>query len=93
MQIVTNHLVNNLEESATEIVDNEVKKMRRNGVADIVSLGVGEPYFDTPEVIKEAAKKALDSGITKYQPTFGDYALREAIQQKFLQKNHIQKPC
>jgi aspartate aminotransferase len=84
-----NHLVKNLEESATEIVDNEIKKMRRNGITDIVSLGVGEPFFDTPEVIKEAAKKALDSGKTKYQPTFGDYELREAIQQKFIQKNHI----
>ena len=89
MDFMINHLVKNLEESATEIVDNEIKRMRRNGVTDIVSLGVGEPYFDTPEVIKAAAKKALDSGKTKYQPTFGDYELREAIQQKFLQKNHI----
>ena len=89
MHFMINPLVKNLEESATEIVDNEVKKMRRNGVTDIVSLGVGEPYFDTPEVIKEAAKKALDSGVTKYQPTFGDYELRGAIQQKFLLKNQI----
>lgn len=89
MQIVTNHLVHNLQESATEIVDNQIKEMRRNGITDIVSLGVGEPYFDTPRVIKEAAKNALDRGITKYQPTFGDYALREALQQKFLEKNNI----
>jgi len=89
MQISLNQLVVNIEESATEIVDNEIKKMKREGVSDIVSLGVGEPYFDTPQIIKEAAKKALDEGKTKYQPTFGDYELREAIRQKFLHKNKI----
>jgi aspartate aminotransferase len=92
MNFELNNLVVNLEESATEIVDNEIKRMRREGVTDIISLGVGEPYFDTPAVIKEAAKKALDNGITKYQPTFGDFALREAVQAKFAQKNGIHKP-
>jgi aspartate aminotransferase len=91
MNLKVNNLVENLEESATEIVDNAIKRMRREGITDIVSLGVGEPYFDTPAIIKEAAKKALDAGITKYQPTFGDYALREAIQKKIEQKNGIRK--
>jgi len=89
MQLQLNNLVKNLEESATEIVDNEIKRMRREGISDIVSLGVGEPYFDTPAVIKEAAIKALENGMTKYQPTFGDYELREAIRQKFMIKNGI----
>ncbi len=84
-----NHLVLNLEESATEIVDNEIKQMRLAGVSDIVSLGVGEPYFDTPAVVKEAAKRALDKGMTKYQPTFGDYELREALQKKLQVRNGI----
>jgi aspartate/methionine/tyrosine aminotransferase len=48
MNVEVNPLVARLEESATEIVDNEIKRMKRSGVKDIVSLGVGEPYFDTP---------------------------------------------
>lgn len=86
-----NNLVVNLEESATEIVDNEIKRMKLAGVSDIVSLGVGEPYFDTPDVVKNAAKKALDRGMTKYQPTFGDFELREAIQKKLQIKNGIKR--
>jgi aspartate aminotransferase len=84
-----NNYVLNLEESATEIVDNQIKQMKRAGIKDIISLGVGEPYFDTPKMIKDAAKKALDLGMTKYQPTFGNYELREAIQNKLLVKNSI----
>ena len=89
MKLSLNPYVKHLEESATEVVDNEIKRMRREGINDIVSLGVGEPYFDTPLVIKEAAKQALDMGITKYQPTLGDYELRKAISQKFLLDNEI----
>lgn len=79
----------NLEPSATEEVDNAVKQMRRAGIKDILSLGVGEPCFDTPASIIRAAQNALDSGMTKYQPTGGDYALREAICKKFSEQNHI----
>src|SRR5512147_2925336 len=84
-----NRLAVHLEESTTEIVDNEIKRMKLAGVNDIVSLGVGEPYFETPDVIKEAAQKALDKGMTKYQPTFVDYELREAIQKKLQIKNGV----
>ena len=78
-----------LEPSATEEVDNTVKRMRQSGVTDIVSLGVGEPCFDTPENIVNAACEALRSGQTKYQPTAGDYALREEICKKFRGENGI----
>ena len=78
-----------LEPSATEEVDNTVKRMRQSGINDIVSLGVGEPCFDTPDNIKQAAVQALLAGETKYQPTAGSYALREAICQKFERENDI----
>jgi len=81
--------VANLVPSATEEVDNAVKQMKRSGVRDIVSLGVGEPCFDTPENIKRAACKALMAGDTKYQPTGGSFALREAIVAKLARENSI----
>ncbi|WP_457742333.1 aminotransferase class I/II-fold pyridoxal phosphate-dependent enzyme, partial [Thermococcus sp.] len=46
---------------------------------DVISLGIGEPDFDTPEVIKEAAKRALDEGYTHYTPNAGIPEFREAI--------------
>jgi len=78
-----------LEHSATEEVDNLVKRMRHDGIDDIISLGVGEPCFDTPDEIKEAACSALRGGKTKYEPTAGDYHLREAIQQKLREENSM----
>lgn len=90
MVIEVSPLVAGLEESATEIVDNEIKRMKRAGVNDIVSLGVGEPYFDTPDFIKQAAIRSLEAGNTKYQATFGDLDLRKAIQEKFLKENQVQ---
>jgi aspartate aminotransferase len=89
MDVQVNLLVAGLEESATEIVDNEIKRMKRSGVKDIVSLGVGEPYFDTPEFIKQAAIRSLEAGNTKYQPTFGDLDLRKAIQEKLSKENQV----
>lgn len=81
--------VETLEHSATEEVDNLVKRMKQSGIKDIVSLGVGEPCFDTPDNIKEAACAALRHGKTKYEPTAGDYELREAICEKFKRENGI----
>jgi len=81
--------VSRLQASATEEVDNEVKRLRREGVDDLLSLAVGEPCFDTPDPIKRAAWEALNAGKTKYEPTAGDYALREAICGKLQQENGI----
>lgn len=82
-------VIEQLEPSATEEVDNAVKRMKQSGVDDIVSLGVGEPCFDTPDNIKKAACDALWAGETKYQPTAGSYELREEICKKFERKNGI----
>lgn len=75
--------------SPTEEVDNEVKRMSQNGIDDIVSLGVGEPCFDTPGHIKQAAVRALMSGETSYQPTKGAFTLREAISAKLAAENGV----
>jgi aspartate aminotransferase len=56
---------------------------------DIISLGAGEPDFDTPQHIKDAAKKAIDDGETKYTPTGGTAELKAAIQQKFASENQL----
>ncbi len=79
----------NMAPSATEETDNEVKRLLRAGAKDMISLGVGEPCFDTPENIKNAACEALAAGKTKYEPTAGDFALREAICAKLKKENGV----
>jgi aspartate aminotransferase len=86
---ILSQVIEQLEPSATEEVDNTVKRMKQSGVDDIVSLGVGEPCFDTPDNIKKAACDALWAGETKYQPTAGSYELREEICKKFERENGI----
>src|SRR5579883_1249737 len=56
----------------------EVQKLAATG-RDIVSLGIGDPDFDTPPVVREAAKAALDRGRTHYTPSAGIPALRESV--------------
>ncbi len=56
---------------------------------DIISLGAGEPDFDTPQPIKDAAKRAIDDGATKYTPIDGTAELKAAIQLKFRQENQL----
>jgi len=55
----------------------------------VINLGIGQPDFDTPEFIREAAKKALDEGYTRYPPAKGFADLREAIAQKLRRENQI----
>lgn len=64
--------------SATMLVTAKAARLRADGV-DVVSLGAGEPDFDTPEHIKAAAKQALDRGVTKYTPVEGMPELRRAV--------------
>jgi aminotransferase len=56
---------------------------------DVINLGIGEPDFDTPEHIKEAAKRALDENFTHYTPNVGIPELREAIAEKLRKDNGI----
>ncbi len=74
--------------SLTMALSSRVKELRAQG-ADIISLDIGEPDFDTPQNIKDAAKKAIDGGFTKYTPEAGTVELRQAIAQKFRRENGI----
>ncbi|MBO4543391.1 MAG: pyridoxal phosphate-dependent aminotransferase [Bacteroidales bacterium] len=56
---------------------------------DVISLSIGEPDFNTPEVIKEAGKKAIDDNFTHYPPVPGYADLREAISKKFKRDNNL----
>ncbi len=67
--------------SATLAISNKASSLEAEGV-DVVDLSVGEPDFDTPQVIKDAAKQALEAGETGYTPSNGIPALRQAIADK-----------
>ncbi|RON32909.1 aminotransferase class I/II-fold pyridoxal phosphate-dependent enzyme [Pseudomonas brassicacearum] len=64
----------------------------RDAGRDILDLTTGEPDFDTPEHIKQAAYAAIAAGATKYTPTPGVKALRVAVQRKLQQENHLDYP-
>ena len=56
---------------------------------DVISLAAGEPDFNTPEIIQKAASKAMKDGITRYTPSAGFLALREAIAEKVTRENNF----
>ena len=74
--------------SPTLAMDSKYKEMRANG-EDAVGFGCGEPDFDTPQYIKEAAIVAMLAGKTKYTPAAGTVELRKAVADKFLRENGI----
>src|SRR3954447_1573472 len=75
-------------DSITLAVSAKANALRKVGV-DVVGFGAGEPDFDTPGFIKEAAKAALDKGVTKYTPTPCFPELRQAIAEKFNRDNGL----
>jgi aspartate aminotransferase len=77
-----------INESVTLEITSKAKKMALEGI-DVVSFAAGEPDFDTPAHIKAAAIKAINNGFTKYTPSSGMPALREAISVKFKKDNGI----
>jgi len=74
--------------SATLSISAKAKAMKKSGL-DVVSFSAGEPNFDTPLPIKEAAKQAIDQGFTKYTPTSGIPELKEAICEKLKRENGL----
>ena len=78
MDIVLSDRVRAIKPSPTLVVSSRAAELRAEG-HDIVSLGAGEPDFDTPTHIKEAAKKAIDDGFTKYTVVDGIPELKAAI--------------
>lgn len=77
-----------LSPSLTLAIDAKAKAMKAAG-EDVVGFGAGEPDFDTPQHIKDAAAKALAAGFTKYTPSSGIPELREAIAEKFKRENGL----
>src|SRR5438093_7534188 len=74
--------------SLTLAIDSKAKQMKADGL-DVVGFGAGEPDFDTPQHIKDAAAKALAEGFTKYTPSSGIPELRQAIADKFKRENGL----
>lgn len=78
-----------LKESATLMITAKAKALKAEG-RDIVGFGAGEPDFDTPDNIKEAAVEAIRSGQTKYTPVGGTAQLKDAVIEKFRRDNSLE---
>ena len=77
-----------LSPSLTLSIDSKAKAMKAEGI-DVCGFGAGEPDFDTPEHIKQAAIAALEAGFTKYTPSAGLPELRQAIAEKLEADNQL----
>lgn len=80
--------INNLSESATLKMTQLGRELASKGI-NVISLSVGEPDFDTPNNVKDAAKKALDDNYTRYSPVSGYLELRQAIANKLKNENGL----
>lgn len=78
-----------LQESATIAVSTLAKRLKEEG-KDVMNFSAGEPDFDTPTLIKDAAKRALDDGFTKYTPVEGITQLLEAVSNKLKRENSLE---
>ena len=74
--------------SSTLAITSKAKKLKADGF-DVVSLAAGEPDFDTPDFIKDAAFEAIKSGFTKYTPTTGIPELKKLISAKLKNENSL----
>ncbi len=88
MSILTSHRVSQVKPSATLAVAAKAAELKAQG-KDIISLGTGEPDFDTPEHIKQAACDAIARGDTKYTAVGGTPELRQAVVDKFERENGL----
>lgn len=80
--------VERIRPSLTLEITAKAKKMKADGIS-VIGFGAGEPDFNTPDYINNAAKKAIDIGFTKYTPSAGMLELKKAICQKFLKDNGL----
>lgn len=81
--------LNRLAPSATLAMSQRSNELKASGI-DVVNLSVGEPDFNTPDHIKEAAKKAIDDNYSRYSPVPGYPVLREAIVEKLKRENNLE---
>jgi aspartate aminotransferase len=80
--------IKSLSVSATLAMAQKSRELKAKGI-DVIDLSLGEPDFNTPDDIKEAAKKAIDDNFSKYPPVPGYADLREAISKKFKEENGL----
>ena len=88
MEILSNRILN-MAESETLAMTAKARELKAQG-KDVISLSIGEPDFNTPEVVKEAAKKAIDDNFTHYPPVPGYPDLKEAICTKLMRDNGLE---
>lgn len=86
---MTATLLQNISESATIRISNLASDLKQEG-KDVISFSLGEPDFDTPKHICDAAKQSLDRGDTHYTPSAGISELRQAIAEKLRKENNIE---
>ncbi|HOF15684.1 MAG TPA: pyridoxal phosphate-dependent aminotransferase [Bacteroidales bacterium] len=87
MEILADRILQ-MSESETLAMTRIARELKAQG-KDVISLSIGEPDFNTPEIIKEAGKKAIDDNYTHYPPVPGYADLREAISKKFKRDNNL----
>ena len=80
--------IEQLSESQTLAMTKKSRELQATG-RDIINLSIGEPDFNTPDFIKDAAKKAIDENFTRYSPVAGFADLRKAISNKFKRDNNL----
>ena len=80
--------IDRIQPSPTIAVTNKAAELKAAG-RDIIGLGAGEPDFDTPDFVKDAAIEAIRGGQTKYTAVDGTPELKKAIQAKFKRDNHL----
>ena len=88
MNIVLSDRINKLAESETLAMANLSRELKAKG-HDVINLSLGEPDFFTPDVIKEAAKKAIDDNCSFYTPVSGYLDLRQAVCDKLKRENNL----
>lgn len=89
MRLQISNRCRSISPSPTLVIDSKAKAMKKKGI-DVVGFGAGEPDFDTPEYIRNAAKAALDEGMTRYTPSSGTLELRTAICEKLKRDNGLE---
>ena len=89
MRLQISNRCRSISPSPTLVIDSKAKAMKKKGI-DVVGFGAGEPDFDTPEYIRNAAKAALDKGMTRYTPSSGTLELRTAICAKLKRDNGLE---
>jgi len=88
MALTVSHRCQNIAPSLTLSIDARAKEMRAAGL-DVIGFGAGEPDFPTPAYICEAAKEAIEQGMTRYTPAAGTKELRKAICEKLKRDNDM----